>query len=215
MKKIRVMIVDDHAMIRSGLKVLLANCQDIEVVAEAGDAEAALPLVAECAPDIVLLDISLPGISGLECVRRIRRDHAAVRVILLTMHEDPRYLQEGVAAGAAGYVMKKAADDVLYQAIRSVQAGQLFLPACMAAELWQDGNGNNGKDETVQASRPLSEQETKVLTLIARGFSNAEIAAELVISVKTVETYKARLLEKLNVTKRSELVKYAIEQGLL
>ena len=85
----------------------------------------------------------------------------------------------------------------------------------MAAELWQDGNGNNGKDETVQASRPLSEQETKVLTLIARGFSNAEIAAELVISVKTVETYKARLLEKLNVTKRSELVKYAIEQGLL
>ena len=212
MKKIRVMIVDDHAMIRSGLKVLLANCQDIEVVAEAGDAEAALPLVAECAPDIVLLDISLPGISGLECVRRIRRDHAAVRVILLTMHEDPRYLQEGVAAGAAGYVMKKAADDVLYQAIRSVQAGQLFLPACMAAELWQAGND---KGETVQASRPLSEQETKVLTLIARGFSNAEIAEELLISVKTVETYKARLLEKLNVTKRSELVKYAIEQGLL
>ena len=212
MKKIRVMMVDDHAMIRSGLKVLLANCQDIEVVAEAGDAEAALPLVAECAPDIVLLDISLPGISGLECVRRIRRDHAAVRVILLTMHEDPRYLQEGVAAGAAGYVMKKAADDVLYQAIRSVQAGQLFLPACMAAELWQAGNG---KAETVQASRPLSEQETKVLTLIARGFSNAEIAEELLISVKTVETYKARLLEKLNVTKRSELVKYAIEQGLL
>ena len=212
MKKIRVMIVDDHAMIRSGLKVLLANCQDIEVVAEAGDAEAALPLVAECAPDIVLLDISLPGISGLESVRRIRRDHAAVRVILLTMHEDPRYLQEGIAAGAAGYVMKKAADDVLYQAIRSVQAGQLFLPACMAAELWQVGSD---KGQTVQASRPLSEQETKVLTLIARGFSNAEIAAELLISVKTVETYKARLLEKLNVTKRSELVKYAIEQGLL
>ena len=130
------------------------------------------------------------------------------------MHEDPRYLQEGVAAGAAGYVMKKAADDVLYQAIRSVQAGQLFLPACMAAELWQAGNGN-GKGETVQAIRPLSEQETKVLALIARGFSNAEIAVELVISVKTVETYKSRLLEKLNVTKRSELVKYAIEQGLL
>ena len=214
MKKIRVMIVDDHAMIRSGLKVLLANCQDIEVVAEAGDAETALALIAGCAPDIVLLDISLPGISGLECVRRIRRDHALVRVILLTMHEDPRYLQEGVAAGAAGYVMKKAADDVLYQAIRSVQAGQLFLPACMAAELWQAGNGN-GKGETVQAIRPLSEQETKVLALIARGFSNAEIAAELVISVKTVETYKSRLLEKLNVTKRSELVKYAIEQGLL
>jgi DNA-binding NarL/FixJ family response regulator len=212
MKKIRVMIVDDHAMIRSGLKVLLANCQDIEVVAEAGDAESALPLIGECAPDIVLLDISLPGISGLECVRRIRRDHAAVRVILLTMHEDPRYLQEGVAAGAAGYVMKKAADDVLYQAIRSVQAGQLFLPACMAAELWQ---ASGDKGEAVQAIRPLSEQETKVLTLIARGFSNAEIAAELLISVKTVETYKARLLEKLNVTKRSELVKYAIEQELL
>lgn len=212
MRKIRVVIVDDHAMMRSGLKVLLANCQDIEVVAEAGDGETALPLVAEFAPDIVLLDISLPGMSGLECLRRIRLEHASARVILLTMHEDPRYLQEGVAAGAAGYVMKKAADDVLYQAIRSVQAGQLFLPASMAADLWKSAAENG---ESVQATRPLSEQEKKVLALIAHGFTNAEIAAELLISVKTVETYKARLLEKLNATKRSELVKYAIDQGLL
>lgn len=212
MKKIRVVIVDDHAMIRSGLKALLANCQDIEVVAEAGSGETALPLVAEFAPDVVLLDISLPGMNGLECLRRIQIEHASVRVILLTMHEDPRYLQDGVAAGAAGYVMKKAADDVLYQAIRSVQAGQLLLPASMAVDLWKSAAENG---EPVQAKRPLSEQETKVLALIARGFTNAEIAAELLISVKTVETYKARLLEKLNATKRSELVKYAIDQGLL
>ncbi|MHC1758142.1 MAG: response regulator [Negativicutes bacterium] len=211
MKKIKVMIVDDHALLRSGLRALLSGCPDIEVIAEAGEGEAALRLIGETTPEIVLLDISMPGLGGLECVRRIRRDYPAVRVILLTMHEDPHYLREGVAAGAAGYVMKKAADDVLYQAIRSVHAGQIFLPAIMAEELW----GNGTSEERVQALRPLSEQEKKVLILIARGFSNAEIATDLTISVKTVETYKARLLEKLNVTKRSELVKYAMEQGLM
>lgn len=209
--RIRVLIVDDHALMRSGLKALLGSCPDIEVVGEAGDGNAALKLIAETSPDVVLLDVSMPYMGGLECVRLIRRDHPGVRVILLTMHEDARYLQDGVAAGAAGYVMKKSADEVLYQAIRSVHSGQVFLPACMAGELWSETT----HAKSLQPSRSLSEQERKVLTLIARGYSNAEIADELSISVKTVETYKARVMEKLDATKRSELVQYAIEQGML
>jgi len=211
MQRIRILIVDDHVLMRSGLRALLGSCPDVEVVGEAGDGQAALVLTAETSPDIVFLDVSMPGMGGLECVRLIRRDHPGVRVILLTMHEDARYLQEGVAAGAAGYVMKKSADEVLYQAIRSVYNGQVFLPACMAEELWSE----NTHEKSIQPSRSLSEQERKVLTLIARGYSNAEIAADLSISVKTVETYKARVMEKLDVTKRSELVQYAIEQGML
>ena len=211
MQRIRILIVDDHVLMRSGLRALLSSCLDVEVVGEAGDGQAALAMLGETTPDIVLLDVSMPGMGGLECVRLIRRDHPGVRVILLTMHEDARYLQEGVAAGAAGYVMKKSADEVLYQAIRSVYNGQVFLPACMAEELWSE----NTHEKSIQPSRSLSEQERKVLTLIARGYSNAEIAADLSISVKTVETYKSRLMEKLDATKRSELVQYAIDQGML
>jgi len=211
MQRIRILTVDDHVLMRSGLRALLGSCPDVEVVGEAGDGQAALALIAETSPDIVLLDVSMPGMGGLECVRLIRRDHPGVRVILLTMHEDARYLQEGVAAGAAGYVMKKSADEVLYQAIRSVYNGQVFLPACMAEELWNETT----QAKTVQPIRTLSEQERRVISLIARGYSNAETAAELSISVKTVETYKARVMEKLGATKRSELVQYAIEQGML
>lgn len=211
MQRIRILIVDDHVLMRSGLRALLSACADIETVGEAGDGQAALALIAETSPDIVLLDVSMPGMGGLECVRLIRRDYPGVRVILLTMHEDARYLQEGVTAGAAGYVMKKSADEVLYQAIRSVYNGQVFLPASMAEELWTE----NTQVKIVQPARPLSEQERRVLTLIARGYSNAEIAAELSISIKTVETYKTRIMEKLGATKRSELVQYALAQGLL
>ena len=212
MYRIRVLIVDDHILVRSGLKVLLGACSDIEVVGEGGDGLEALAMIASTRPDVVLMDVTMPGMGGLDCIRQIRRNYPAVRVILLTMHEDVRYLKEGLEVGAAGYVMKKSADEVLYQAVRSVFNGQVFLPASMASELWKDD------DTTVKPQQParlLSEQEKKVLELIARGFSNSEIAAELTISVKTVETYKARIMEKLSVTKRSELVKYAIEQGML
>jgi two-component system, NarL family, response regulator NreC len=211
MQRIRILIVDDHVLMRSGLRALLGSCPDVDVVGEAGDGQAALAMIGETSPDIVLLDVSMPGMGGLECVRLIRRDHPGVRVILLTMHEDSRYLQDGVAAGAAGYVMKKSADEVLYQAIRSVYNGQVFLPACMAEELWNEAP----QKKTIQPARTLSEQERKVLALIAHGHSNAEIAAELSISVKTVETYKARVMEKLGATKRSELVQFAIDQRML
>ena len=212
MYRIRVLIVDDHILVRSGLKVLLGACPDIEVVGEGGDGKEALEMIAAAQPDIVLMDVSMPGMGGLDCIRQIRRDYPEVRVILLTMHEDVRYLKEGLEVGAAGYVMKKSADEVLYQAVRSVFNGQVFLPASMASELWKD------EDRMAKSQHPvglLSEQEKKVLEMIARGFSNAEIATELVISIKTVETYKARIMEKLSMTKRSEIVKYAIEQGML
>lgn len=211
MQHIRVLIVDDHALMRSGLKSLLQGCEDIEVVGEAGDGETAVSLVAALSPDIVLLDVSMPGMGGLNSARVLHREYPHARIILLTMHEESRYVKEGLAAGAAGYVMKKSVDEVLYQAIRSVYAGQVFLPASLAQDLWNEKEAG----KAVQPNKPLSEQERRVLALIARGYANAEIAEELTISVKTVETYKMRVMEKIGATKRSELVQYALEQGLL
>lgn len=212
MTAVKVLIVDDHTLMRSGLKLMLANQQDIDVIGEAADGEEALAMVDALSPDVVLLDVSMPGMSGLECVKKIRLVKPEVKAILLTMHEDIRYLKEGFAAGATGYVLKKAADDTLYQAIRTVHTGEVFIQKSMAQLLV-----SNPKDiDTAkpEAAKTLSEQERKVLALIAMGFSNAEIADKLFISSRTVETYKYRIMEKLNVKKRSDLVKYAMDQGL-
>ncbi len=214
MNEITVAIVDDHTLMRSGLNLMLSKQDDIRVVGEAANAEEALLLIEEQKPVVVLLDISMPGISGLECLQAISCCSPQSRVILLTMHEDSQYVQAGLAAGAMGYVLKKAADEVLYQAIRNVAAGVVFLqPDTMKALLTR-----TRQQPPTPAPKPykaLSEKETVVLALIAQGFSNAEIAEELKISVKTVETYKYRIMEKLDVRKRSELVKFAMNNGII
>ncbi len=214
MDTIKVLIVDDHTLMRSGLKLMLANQPDIKVVGEAADGVQALALAAERKPDIVLLDVTMPGMNGLECLQRLKDIDSGVKVILLTMHEDISYLKQGFASGASGYVLKRAADEILYHAIRDVQDGQIFIQSDLAQTLVCDLQGK-------KASRPpedikaLSEQEKRVLSLIAKGYSNAEIAEKLVVSTRTVETYKYRIMEKLNVKKRSDLVKFAMEQGLM
>lgn len=209
----RVMIVDDHTLMRSGLKLMLANQPDIEVVGEAADGETALVLFEAARPDLVLLDVSMPGLGGLGCLKKIKEIAPETKVILLTMHEDVRYLKEGFEAGASGYVLKKAADDVLYQAIRTVSAGEVFMQANMAQALVCELKKKTvAQPEKVKA---LSEQERRVLVLIARGYSNAEIAGEMAVSIRTVETYKTRIMEKLNTKKRSDLIKYALDQGLV
>ncbi len=214
MEKVRIVIADDHTLMRSGLKLMLANQPDISVVGEAADGKEALRLIEALKPDIVLLDVSMPEMNGLECMRRIRDMDESVKVILLTMHEDIRYLKEGFAAGAAGYVLKKAADDVLYEAIRTVRSGEVFVQNSMAQSLICELKERRDRP-AIADNKPLSEQEKRVLSLIALGHSNAEIAEKLVVSTRTVETYKYRIMEKLNTKKRADLVKYAIEQGLV
>ncbi|HML35645.1 MULTISPECIES: response regulator transcription factor [Sporomusa] len=214
MNEITVAIVDDHTLMRSGLNLMLAKQSDIRVVGEAANAEEALLLIEATKPDVVLLDISMPGTSGLECIQSIVQCSSQSKVILLTMHEDSQYVQDGMAAGAMGYVLKKAADEMLYQAIRNVAAGVVFLqPDTMKALLWKQRQPS--PVPVRQPYKALSEKETTVLALIAQGFSNAEIASELKISVKTVETYKYRIMEKLDVRKRSELVKFAMQNNIV
>ncbi|HML31999.1 response regulator transcription factor [Sporomusa sphaeroides] len=208
-----VIIVDDHALMRSGLKLILANQDDIHVVGEADNGVEALQLIESTQPDIVLLDISMPGMNGLECLQTIRGKFPTIKVILLTMHEDMQYLRQGLANGAMGYVLKKSADDVLYQAIRTVCSGSMFLPASTGKIITSGSDARQGQ-KNVGFDKPLSEKEKKVLGLIAMGYTNAEIAEQLIISVKTVETYKYRIMEKLQTRKRSELVKYAVQNGL-
>lgn len=214
MGEVKVVIADDHTLMRSGLKLMLTNQPDISVVGEAADGAEALKLVETLKPDIVLLDVSMPEMNGLECMKRIREIDADVKVILLTMHEDIRYLKEGFAAGASGYVLKKAADDVLYEAIRKVRAGEVFVQNSMAQSLVCELKQRRDRP-SIADTKPLSEQEKRVLSLIAMGHSNAEIAEQLVVSTRTVETYKYRIMDKLNTKKRADLVKYAIEQGLV
>lgn len=212
MSKIKVLIADDHTLMRSGLRLMLSGQQDIEVVGEAADGNEAIALAEKTLPDIVLLDISMPEMSGLECLKILAVKCPGTKTILLTMHEDARYIKEGFAQGAMGYILKKAADDVLYQAIRAVYAGEMYLQPSMTKALV--GELKKRTDTDKHPIKTLSEQEKKVLSLIAAGFSNLEIAEQMIISVKTVETYKYRIMDKLQCKKRSDLVKFAAEDKM-
>jgi len=214
MNEIKILIVDDHTLLRAGLKLLLANQADIQVVGEAENGEAALLLIETVKPDIVLLDVSMDGMNGLECLKKMIVLQPAIKVILLTMHEDITYLRQGFAAGAMGYVLKKAADDVLYYAIRTVFSGEVYIQSSMAQTLLTDFKEVQSPT-VIPNTKPLSGQEQKVLTFIALGYSNAEIAQQLMVSTRTIETYKYRIMEKLQAKKRSDLVRYAIDLGII
>lgn len=213
MSKIKVLIADDHTLMRSGLRLMLSGQQDIEVVGEAADGNEAIALAEKNVPDIVLLDISMPEVSGLECLKGLQTKSPGSKVILLTMHEDARYIKEGFALGARGYIVKKAADEVLYQAIRTVHAGGVYLQPSMTKALIGENKSQTSRGN--HANKALSEQERRVLSFIASGYSNSEIADQLGISVKTVETYKYRLMDKLACKKRSDLVKFALDSGII
>ena len=216
MGKIRLLLADDHAVLRAGLKQLFNAQPDIEVVAEAADGEEAVRKSREVVPDIVLMDITMPGLSGLEATKEIRKQNPAIKVLVLTMHEDESYLYQMLRAGATGYVPKKAADTELLDAIRATYRGEHFIHSSMTAGLVAEMRHKevtglaHSRDNDV-----LSKREREVLRLLAMGHTNQQIADKLYLSVKTVETYKARLKEKLGLQGRAELVRYAIETGLL
>jgi two-component system response regulator NreC len=212
---IRVLIVDDHAILRSGLRMLLGAQPDMDVVGEASDGAEAARLVGEVQPDVVLLDLAMPGTSGLDALRMIKRDTPTTRVLILSQYDDESYLRRTLEAGAAGYVLKRAADVELLSAIRAVSRGEVYLEP-MLTRLVVNDLFNRGDDSSVSdRARTLSDREREVLQLVALGNTNQQIADRLVLSVKTVETYKARVMEKLGVRGRAALVRYAMEQKLI
>ena len=208
MNRIRVLLADDHAVVRAGVRAVIAAEADMEVVGEAADGPAALALAETLDPDVVVADISMPGMTGVELTSRLRAATPGRKVLVLTVHEDRGYLRAVLDAGAAGYVPKRAAADDLVRALRVVAGGEAYIDPILAAAAVAPSAGSTATVE-------LSEREAEVVKLIARGFSNKEIATRLTLSVKTVETYKARSLEKLGVRSRVGLVQYAAERGWL
>jgi two-component system response regulator NreC len=208
---IRIVVVDDHAVVRSGLKLLLAAEEDLEVVGEAGDARGAVFEVRAQKPDIVLLDVVMPGESGIEAVPKLLHDAPDARIVVLSMQDDPSYVRQAFAAGASGYVLKEAADAEVVEAIRQVATGGRYVHPVLGARMV-------AADAAAQAAAeadPLSEREREVLKLLALGHTNQEIATQLFISVRTAETHRAHIMRKLQLETRAELVRYAIEHGQL
>jgi two-component system response regulator NreC len=215
MSKISLILADDHAVVRSGLRMLLEAQPDMQIVAEVESGTEAVEKVESLRPNVILMDIQMPGVSGIEATREIRRIAPDTAVLALTMHEDDQYFFEMLNAGASGYVPKRAAPDELLTAIRTVARGEVFLYPSLATRLVQDYLKRDEEDEQNQVYDELTPREREVLILIAEGLSNAEIGEKLVISVKTVDRHRENIMRKLNMHSRIDLVKYAIKRGLL
>ncbi len=211
---IRVLLVDDHALLRSGLKLLLEAQPDIRVIGEASRGDEAVERVSETCPDVILMDLSMSGMNGLQAIALIKQQFPQCRILVLTMHDDEEYLRQSLAAGASGYILKQAADSELLSALRSVHRGEVFLPPALTKTL-VESLARPAERFAENHGDALSPRETEVARLVAMGHTNREIAELLVLSVKTVETHKARIMDKLGLRSRSELVRYAISKGLI
>ena len=210
-KALRIVLADDHAVVRAGLRALIEGVDGLGVVGEAESGEEAVRLAAELRPDVVVIDISMPGIGGMAATERIARETPDVRVLVLTMHADRGHLTRLLEAGASGYVLKRADYDELVRAIRSVGTGESYVDPRLAGAVLRPSGGTRQEKQDV----PLSAREEEVLRRIAWGESNKAIAKRLGISTRTVETYKSRLSEKLGVRTRPDIVRYAVGQGWL
>jgi two-component system, NarL family, response regulator NreC len=213
--KTRLLLVDDHAVVRSGLKMLLSAEADVEIVGEAGTAAEALDLVARTRPDVILMDIGLPDLSGIEATREIKARSPKVAVVALTIHEDQEYFFKMLDAGALGYVPKRAAPEELLRAIRAAAAGEVYLYPSLAKLLVTDYLNQEHPAAEKANLDGITDREREVLTYLAEGTSNEEIAASLVISPKTVERHRENIMRKLNLHSRAELVRYAIRKGII
>ena len=208
---IRIVVVDDHAVVRSGLRLLLDAEEDMEVVGDAGNVRDAVLEVRGAKPDVVLLDVTMPGESGIEGLPKLRREAPEAKVLMLSMEDDPSYVREAFAAGASGYVLKEAVDAEVVAAVREVAAGNRYVHPALGARMVEA----DAAAQAASAADPLSDREREVLRLLALGHTNQEIAKQLYISVRTAETHRAHIMRKLRLSTRAELVRYAIEHGQL
>lgn len=206
MINITVLLVDDHAILRAGLKMLMAGAGGIKVVAEAATGREAVESYKKIRPDIVVLDVTLPDISGLEAAREIKETDPAAKILILTMHDNANYVREFLRLGVSGYIVKKSADSELINAIRTISLGGMAIDSSLTKALVSEAP-ESGKNR-------LSCREEEVLRLLVKGYLGKEVAARLKISVKTVETYRARIATKLGISGRAELLQYALKKGL-
>jgi len=208
---VRVLVVDDHAVVRAGLRALLDGDDELEVVGEAGTARDAIFEARSTKPDVIVLDVVMPEQTGLEVIPTLLHEHPETKVLVLSMQDDPQYVREAFSAGASGYVLKEAADAEVVTAVKEVARGGRYVHPVLGARLVAA--------ETEEARRaeadPLSDREREILRLLALGHTNQEIAEQLYISVRTAETHRAHIMQKLRLSSRAELVRYALDQGLM
>lgn len=209
---LRIVLADDHVTVRHGLRLIIDGQPDMAVVAEVSDGESAVARTLELKPDVIVMDISMPGMNGLVAARILKQQHSATAIVTLTRHADDAYLEELLRAGAAGYVLKQSAPAELLQAIRAAAAGGQYVDSSLTGRVTASFLTREGRKAAVGTP---SERETEVLRLIAAGYSNKEVAAQLSLSVKTVEAHKANAMRKLGLTGRIDIVKYAVLQGWL
>jgi DNA-binding NarL/FixJ family response regulator len=214
-KAVRILIAEDHAIVREGIRMILATQPDFEVIGEAAGGADAVALVAELHPDVVVMDISMPGMNGVDATRTIRKAHPDVHVLILTTHEEESFVFQLLQLGASGYVLKRAAATDLVDAVRAASRGEAFLYPAVARSLVQDYLENVRTGRRSPRQDGLTDREREVLVLIAEGFTNAQIADKLFISVKTVQTHRTHIMEKLDLHDRGHLVRYAVRKGLI
>lgn len=213
MDRIRVVLADDHPVVLAGIRTLLNADPEVELVGEATDGGEALPMIRAVAPDVAVIDVSMPGLNGLELTERVTGECPGTRVLVLTVHEDAAYVQPLMRAGARGYLLKRSAADDLLRAVRAVASGGVYLDPSIAGHALAETSGSDGRPCAAEGREPLSPREAETLRLIAQGFSNKEIARRIDVSVKSVETYKARAAEKLGLRTRAEIIRYGAAHG--